>query len=87
MIERTVTKIKRNKEGDIVALCNSGSYWSPRNLTNVISDIEVFKFKYYVKWGDGKVTNIELIDGPSGKYLRTKLKKSSRNDLFALPEF
>ncbi len=87
MIERRVTKIKKNKEGDIVALCNVGSYWSPRNLNSIIYDIEVNKFKYYVQWGNGKVTNIELVEGPSGKYLRTKLGKSSSNDLFELPEY
>ena len=87
MIERKITKIKKNKEGDIVALCNGGSYWSPRNLDNIIYDIEVLKIKYYAQWGNGKVTNIELVEGPSGKYLRTKLSKSSSNDLFALPEY
>lgn len=87
MIERRITKIKKNKEGDIVALCNGSSYWSPRNLSSIIYDIEVHKIKYYVQWGDGKITNIELIEGPSGKYLRTKLSKSSGNDLFALPEY
>jgi hypothetical protein len=87
MIERRVTRIKKNKEGDIVALCNTGSYWSPRNLINVISDIEVFKFKYYVQWENGEISDVELINGPNGKYLRTKKHKSNKNDLYCLPEF
>jgi len=87
MILRRVTKIKKNKEGDIVALCNMGSYWSPRYLTDVISDIEVYKFQYYVQWKNGKTTKVELVNGPNGKYLRTKLGKANRNDLFELPEY
>lgn len=86
MIQRRVTGIKKNKEGDIVALCNLGSYWSPRKLPEVISDIEVFKFQYYVQWNNGRITQVELVDGPNGKYLRTKLGNSNRNDLFELPE-
>lgn len=87
MIERRVTKIKKNKEGDIVALCNMGSYWSPRYLTDVMYDIEVNKFRYYVDWRNGKTTNVELIEGPNGKYLRTKREKANKNDLFELPEY
>lgn len=87
MIERRVTKIKKNKEGDIVALCNGGSYWSPRNLNDIIKDIEVYKFQYYVQWKTGKITKVELINGPNGKYLRTKLGQANKNDLFQLPEY
>jgi hypothetical protein len=87
MIERRITKIKKNKEGDIVALCNGSSYWSPRYLPDVIMDIEIRKFRYYAQWGNGETTNIELIDGPNGKYLRTKLTKANKNDLFELPEY
>jgi hypothetical protein len=85
MIERMVTKIKKNKEGDIVALCNAGAYWSPRNLASIISDIEILKIKYYVQWEDDTTTKIELVNGPSGKYLRAKKEKSYSNDLFELP--
>jgi hypothetical protein len=87
MIQRRVTKIKKNKGGDIVALCNMGSYWSPRDLYDVIRDIEIFKFQYYAQWKNGKITRIELVDGPNGKYLRTKLGKANSNDLFELPEY
>ncbi len=87
MIERRVTKVKKNKEGEIVALCNAESYWSPRSLSQVISDIEILKFKYYVEWGTGEITSVELVNGPSGKYLRTKRGHSSKNDLFELPEY
>jgi hypothetical protein len=85
MIERRITKIKKNKEGDIVALCNSEAYWSPRNLEKVIEDIEIRKVSYIVHWEDDTITKIELVNGPSGKYLRTKRQKSPRNDLFELP--
>jgi hypothetical protein len=87
MILRRVTRIKKNKEGDIIALCNMGSYWSPRHLPDVIRDIEVFKIQYFVQWKNGKLTKVELIEGPNGKYLRTKLGKTSINDLFELPEY
>lgn len=87
MIQRRVTKIKKNKEGDIVALCNMGSYWSPRHIPDVIRDIEIFKFQYYVQWKNGRITQVELVDGPNGKYLRTKLGKTNRNDLFDLPDY
>jgi type I restriction enzyme M protein len=41
MANREVLKSKKDRDGDILALCNHNENWSPRNKSDVISDIEL----------------------------------------------
>lgn len=86
MIDRAVYKTKKDNDGDILALCNSGQYWSPRSKANVIRDIELGTIRYYVPWSDGTKTFIKVVPGASGKYLRTDKDQTSRNNLNDLPD-
>ena len=85
MTERAVKKTRKDRDGDILALCNPGSYWSPRSKKDAIRDIESGSHKYYVPWRSGK-TYIHVVNGPNGKYLRTNQDGSSRNNLDDLPD-
>ena len=81
MAERAVVRSKKDRDGDILALCNSGEYWSPRGKADAIQDIESGAHQYYVPWTDGTKTLIRVVNGSTGKYLRTDKDDTSRNNL------
>lgn len=87
MPQRKVLRSRKNYDGDITALCNTGSYWSPRGKHDVISDIERGIHSYYVQVpGTGKV-DIHVVNHPKhGKYLRTDPDRTDRNNLDDLPD-
>jgi hypothetical protein len=84
MADREVTHTGKDRNGDITALCNPGSWWSPRSKADAISDIDSKTHTYYVKWPE-KRTEIKVVDGPNGKYLRTDRDDTLRNNLADLP--
>ena len=86
MIERAVIKSKKNQDGDILGLCNPNEYWSPKSKNNAIYEIESGSIKYYVPWIDGTRTNINVVNGPNGKYLRTDKDSTYQNNLNDLPD-
>ena len=81
MATRYVTASRKDTDGDITALCNSGQTWSPRMKADAISDIEGNTHSYHVSWDDRKTTEIKVVNGSSGKYLRTDRDNTSRNNL------
>lgn len=86
MTDRTVTRSKKDRDGDILGLCKPGEYWSPRGKSDAIRDIESGTHRYYVPWSDGANTLIHVVNGPTGKYLRTDRDNTSRNNLDDLPD-
>ena len=85
MADRPVRKTGKDSDGDITSLCNDGSYWSPRSKADAIRDIETGLHTYHVPWKSGQ-TEIHVVDGPTGKYLRTDRDDTSRNNLDDLPD-
>lgn len=85
MAERAVVQSKKDRDGDILALCNPDEHWSPRSKANAIQDIESGLHQYYVPWNDGTKTSIHVVNGPAGKYLRTDKDNTSNNNLDDLP--
>ncbi len=85
MADRPVRKTKKDSDGDILALCNEGSPWSPRNKADAINDIEKKTHTYHVPWKSGR-TEIHVVNGPNGKYLRTNRDNTSGNNLDELPD-
>lgn len=86
MADRAVYKTQKDKDGDILALCNDGATWSPRKKADAINDIETGAHKYFVPWADGQSTWIEVVNGPTGKYLRTDKDSTTKNNLDDLPD-
>ena len=86
MASRQVTKAGKDRDGDITKLCNGGATWSPRTKASAISDIENGTHRYFVKWNTGVETDIHVVNGPSGKYLRTDRDSASKNNLDELPD-
>lgn len=85
MSDRAVLKTGKDNDGDITRLCSSGQYWSPRSKADVIRDIESGTHTYYVPWKSGR-TEISVVNGPNGKYLRTDRDDTSKNNLNDLPD-
>ncbi len=85
MAERQVTKTRKDKDGDISALCNPGTVWSPRLKVDAIRDIDNRVHQYYVKVGNNRV-DIHVVHERPQPYLRTDPDKTSRNNLDDLPD-
>ncbi len=86
MARRKVTRSRKDQDGDITALCNSGEFWSPRLKRDAISDIESGTHSYYVDVPGTGPVDIRVVNGSNGKYLRTDPDKTSRNNLDDLPD-
>jgi hypothetical protein len=85
MADRQVARSRKDKLGDITALCNPAESWSPRSKLDAISDIELGIHSYYVLVG-GARANIHVVNGPGGKYLRTSHDMTTHNNLDDLPD-
>lgn len=85
MADRAVYKTGKDKDGDITKLCNDGQPWSPRMKDDAIRDIENGTHTYYVPWKSGR-TEIHVVNGKNGKYLRTNRDGSDGNNLDELPD-
>lgn len=85
MADRRVSQTQKDPDGDILALCNPSSWWSPREKEDAIADIENEIHSYYVN-EDGSRTDVRVVDDPDGKYLQTTADESSDNNLDNLPD-
>lgn len=86
MADRPVTRTEKDRDGDITKLCDPGQLWSPVSKANAIREIENGAHLYYDPWNDGQPTWIRVMNGPTGKYLRTDKDSTSRNNLDDLPD-
>jgi len=86
MAKRFVNKSGKDRDGDITKLCHAGEVWSPRLKADAIRDIENKVHEYFVRWTDGQETIIKVVNGSSGKYLRTQRDGSTKNNLDDLPD-
>ena len=86
MALRNVQAIRKENDGDISFLYNFAESWSPRHKNDVILDIDRQTHSYYVFLA-GKKVEIQVIDSPWGKYLRTDPTKTAENKLDELPNF
>ncbi len=86
MARRAVYKTGKDPDGDIAKLCNDGETWSPKRKASAILDIESGAHSYYVPWPGGQTTDIHIVNGPDGKYLRTDNDSTMRNNLEDLPD-
>ncbi len=86
MAKRYVRATGKDRQGDITRLCNAGDYWSPRSKADAIGDIETGAHSYWVNWANYPETQIRVVQGATGKYLRTDRDTTSRNNLDDLPD-
>lgn len=86
MADRQVTRTDKDSDGDILALCNPISRWSPRQKSDAISDIETGSHSYYVRSSDGSRVNIIVVEETDGKHLRTEPNSKPQDNLDNLPD-
>jgi hypothetical protein len=85
MADRFVTHTRKDAYfAEISELCNPDEAWSPTSNLSAIVEIDSQINSYFVKWDD-KTTRIEVVSGPTGRYLRTDHDESTRNNLLDLP--
>lgn len=86
MERRQVTHTTKDQDGDIIALCNPGMFWSPVSKSQAIRDIESNTHSYYVKSGIKEVYIHVVKKGDGSKYLRTDPDSTDKNNLDELPD-
>jgi len=86
MADRKINASGKDKDGDITKLCKSGETWSPRQKADAIRDIETGTHTYYVQQSGTARVDITVVNGATGKYLRSTADKSSSNNLDNLPD-
>jgi hypothetical protein len=85
MADRYVSRTGKDRDGDITSLCNPQEAWSPRAKAGAISDIELRIHTYYTMVNNRRA-NIIVVNGPSGKHLRTDQDTTTHNNLDDLPD-
>ena len=69
----------------IKELHNLGDSWSPKTVEEAIADIDG-GIQYWTRSPDGNEAEIEVMQGPTGRYLRTKPDEQGGNNLGELPD-
>jgi len=83
MAERRVRRSGKDRDGDIVRLCGD---WGSRTKAEAISDIEYRTHRYYVEDYLTRRAEVQVVNGPTGKYLRTDPNSSCSDNLDNLPD-
>ena len=82
MADRRVTGTDKDYFGDITALCG---WWGRSGKAQVIMDIEYGWHTYHVQDIYGYRANVQVVNGATGKYLRTDPNSSCSDNLDNLP--
>jgi hypothetical protein len=83
MADRRVTKTGKDSSGDITSLCGT---WGSRTKSLAIVDIELGTHRYYTHASNGTEADIQVVNGTTGKYLRTDPDKTTADNLADLPD-
>ena len=83
MAERRVTNTGKDAHRDITALCGR---WGRASKPEAIRDIEYRRHTYYVQDVYGRRANVHVVNGSTGKYLRTDPNSSCSDNLDNLPD-
>lgn len=85
MARRRIRRTRKDRDGDIIAVCSHGQAWSPRSKREVISDIESNTHSYYVsEAGYESDVRVYVVNGV--KHIKTGADATSRNNLDNLPD-
>jgi hypothetical protein len=73
----------RFSNGDITSLCGG---WGEASKTTAIIDIELGRHRYYVAGTGSTEVDVHVVNGNTGKYLRTDPDGSTVDNLDELPD-
>ncbi len=79
-MDRRVRSTKKDRNGNIIALCNPGQSWSPRRANDVVRDINSGRKSYYVQ-EKARRSYVRAVSG----VLDTKPEAAPHNSLALLP--
>jgi hypothetical protein len=83
MADRQVTKTGKDSSGDITSLCGA---WGATAKSLAILDIELGTHGYYTHASNGTEAGVIVVNGATGKYLRTDPDKATADNLADLPD-
>lgn len=84
MADRRVKRTGKDRDGDITALCGD---WGRVSKATAIAEIEAPRtHRYYVQDGLARQADVQVVNGPTGKYLRTDPNASCSDNLDSLPD-
>ena len=83
MADRRVTGTGKDLYGDITALCG---VWGRSSKATAIVEIETAWHTYFVQDVYGRRAYVRVVNGPTGKYLRTDPNSSCSDNLDNLPD-
>ena len=82
MADFRVTGTGKDRDGDITKLCGA---WGKVSKAQAIREIETGENTYYVQIGTRR-TDVRVVNGVTGEYLRTDADRASSNSLDNLPD-
>ncbi len=82
MADRRVVGSGKDRAGDITALCGS---WGYATKPVAIAEIENRWHRYFVQDAYGRQADVRVVNGPTGKYLRTDPNSNCSDNLDNLP--
>lgn len=88
-MNREVRKTGKDRDGDILRLCGPwgvGGTVETVLKNDAIRHIELRTHTYFVRAPNGGTVAVRVVNGPTGKYLRTQKDSSGRDNLDNLPE-
>ncbi|MEX2547285.1 MAG: DUF3892 domain-containing protein [Chloroflexota bacterium] len=83
MADRRVTKTGKDTDGDITSLCGT---WGSTAKATAISDIEKGTNTYFVQDARSRRADVHVVNGTTGKYLRTDPNSACSDNLDSLPD-
>ena len=83
MASRRVTRTGKDPYGDITALCGP---WGQASKAEAIRDIEQRWHSYYVQDRLGRQAGVHVVNGLTGKYLRSDPNAACSDNLDSLPD-
>lgn len=83
MADRRVKRTGKDRDGDITRLCGD---WGSASKRQAINDIERRTHTYYVQDYLGRRADVQVVNGPTGKYLRTDPNSDCADNLDNLPD-
>ena len=82
MADRRVKRTGKDPDGDITRLCGD---WGSATKAQAISHIEGRIHTYYVQDHLARRADVQVVSGPTGKYLRTDPNSNCSDNLDNLP--
>jgi hypothetical protein len=83
MADRRVTGTGKDSNGNITSLCGG---WGSVTKSTAITEIDMGWNTYFVKDSYGRRADINVVNGATGKYLRTDPDSTCSDNLDNLPD-